>query len=95
MHWQVEETRERAVIPKKTPEEFAEDMFEYMEVYPPAPLDAVLTQAQLAELREAFLPRAAARMQWMVDGTDIIRPYTMQWAVGVKEAPGAESWWRF
>lgn len=30
--WQVEETRERTVIPKKTPEDFAEDMFEYMEV---------------------------------------------------------------
>ena len=77
---QVEETEEVATLPRTNPQAWAEDMFEYMEFYPPAPLSEQLTQQQLAELRADFLPRATAQAEGMVQGKDIVRVYFMQWA---------------
>jgi len=78
---QVQETEEVAVLPNTTAEGFAADMFEYIEGYPPAPLADRLTDAQLAALQREFLPRAAARAERWAQGTSLVRPYFMLWAV--------------
>ena len=81
---QVEETEEVAVLPKTTPQEYAADMFEYMEFYPPAPLFASLSEQQVEELRAAYLPLATAKAQKMVYKEHIVRKFAMQWAVAAK-----------
>ncbi len=66
----MQETEEVAVLPNTTAEGFAAE-----------PLADRLTDAQLAALQGEFLPRAAARAERWAQGTSLVRPYSMLWAV--------------